>query len=562
MKKVITTIALLLLILPGLSAKEYSTLTPPTLSVMDFEVNMEEPRVEGDVVSKEYYGQLINHTLVTTLINMNNALDLQIPRDDYYYTEDAGNARYFPPLLKIFDKKYVETALSENNYAVSDLYNKDNNAFAFPELDFMVLGNVFSYAGNKVSLNVRLLNTYRAEELYSYNGIIDEDMSNLYEVCEYIASRIISDILKNYCSQVVVRRNTLAPKDVDFNLFCQTSRVRDNVDSTITMNDTYKKGILENTHYWVLPGDYTVTVYNKDNKAVNEVPFNIKPREIKLVELEAEDFEVASGSLTISGLPPTESYIFEIKEKSRDAEYIWEIGRDLSASLQNFKFKFVKGKFDREPGTTGPRWTYRAASNELIINGLSLTSYDVKVTPDAESISIESIQGIAKISSRAIESSDPYTVNLKTDNDAEVNMTDFDLITDATAGGFQKTRVTFIMNPAFDGQPVELKIGDGSRSGFLIFENIEKLIIEDGYDESEWNELSFISFRLEKDNRVYKESYMPSALAAERDLVVYVDFNSLAPAPSFGFASDDDEDMAAEEPQNFFDNIFGWLFGF
>ena len=555
MKKVIMIFAFILLMLPVLGAKEYSVLSPPTISVMDFEVNMEEPRVEGDVVSRRYFGELINHTLVTVLIQKNNALDLLIPRDDYYYSEDAGDARYFPPLLKIFDKKYVETALTENNYAVSDLYTKDNNAFAFPDLDFIVLGNVFDSVQNKISLNVRLLNTYRGEELFSYTGLINKDMSNLYEVCDYIASSIISDILKNYCSQVVVRRNSLAPKGVAFDLFCQASRVRDNVDNTITMNDTYKKGIIESSHYWVLPGDYTVTVYNRENKAVNELPFNIQPREIKLIELEPQHFEVASGSLTITNLPPTESYIFQIKEKARDAEYIWEIGRDLSSTLQEFTFVFNGGVFDREPGETGPRWSYRSAGNELIINGLSLTSYDVTVTPVAESISKESITGIVKISSRAIETSDPYTVDLRVDSSTEASLNDFNLKTDTTDGGFQKTRITFIMNPAFDGKPVELSVGDGNRMGFLILDNIEKLVIEDGYGEAEWKELPYFNFRLEKDNRIFTAKYLPSALAADRDLVVFVDFDSIAPTIQWGFGSNND---AASDPQlGFFESLFG-----
>ena len=555
MKKVILIFALLALFLPVLGAKEYNVLTPPTISVMDFEVNMEEPRVEGDVVSRKYFGELINHTLVTVLIQKNNALDLIIPRDDYYHSEDAGNARYFPPLLKIFDKKYVETALEENNYSVNDLYTKDNNAFSFPDLDFIVLGNVFDTGSNKISLNVRLLNTYRGEELFSYAVLINKDMSNLYEACDYVASNIISDILKNYCSQVVVRRNSLAPKSVDFDLFCQASRVRDNVDNTISMNDTYKKGIIESAYYWVLPGDYTITVYNRENKAVNELPFNIQPREIKLIELEPQHFEVASGSLTITDLPPTESYIFQIKEKSRDAEYIWEIGRDLSSTLQDFKFVFEAGEFDREPGEFGPRWSYRAAGNELIIDGLSLTSYDVTVTPVAESISKESITGIVKISSRAIETSDPYIVDLRSENDSEISLDDFNLKTDTADGGFQKTRITFIINPAFDGQSIELSVGDGSRMGFLILDNIEKLVIEDGYEEEEWNQLPYFTFRLEKDNRIFSANYKPSALAAERDLVVWVDFSKIAPTIQWGPSPDEE---TPTDPQF---NFFGLLFG-
>lgn len=491
MKKGILFLFILLSLTGTLAAKEYSYLNPPTISVMDFEVTIEEPVVQENYIDKAYYGQLVNHTLVTMLIRKNTARDVEV-----------GIARYFPTLLKIYDKKYVESALQANNFSVGDLYQKNSEAFNYADLDFVVLGNVYETKREKqyIGINVRVLNTYRGEELFSYIGLIDIDLSNLYEVCGRISENIIVDILKNYCSQVIIKetRSTdmefRVPSDADYLLFCQSKQEWDNENAIISTNDTFKKTINGETFYWILPGDYIITVYNKPYKSVAEIPVTINPREIKLIELRKEHFLVDTGTITIQNVFPVDAFGFIIKEKVRDAEYIWEIGMDLGEEVQEHRVTFRRGDFDSaSESELGPRWVYKAATNEIIISNISLSKYDIRVAPVAESISKESITGIAKIALRRIETSAPIEVDLKRDREVVLNIDDFGVRKDFEVEAFKKTRVTFLMQPAFSRGYVELEVNDGDTFGYLLLTNIEKLVIEDEYNQEDWGDTLKVS---------------------------------------------------------------------
>ncbi|TFG63525.1 MAG: hypothetical protein E4H36_05395 [Spirochaetales bacterium] len=575
MKKLILVFFTLCFAVSLLPAKEYSYLDPPAISVMDFEVNIEEPLVEGNPVSKEYFGQLINHTLVTVLIQKNNQFGLVIPRfphfPDLNYADEneeqrgpyKTDAEYFPPLLKIYDKKYVESALKENNFTINDLYTKSPDAFNFPDLDFVILGNVFKYEGNKIALNVRVLNTYRGEELFAYNDFILEDMRGLYEVCDLIAHKIIIDILTNYCSQVIVKSiQFVSPNDFQkteewqltqqniekgnpYLLFCQSKQEVDNTAKIINFNDTFKKRINRDQFYFMLPGSYVVTVYNENKQSVQEIPVELAPREIKIVQLKTEHLETVTGSITIKNWKPTDAYRIDIIEMERDAKYLWEVGNDrLGAAGKPIWKNFKEGEFNPDPEqentggneqTESPAqsvWLYNPAKQELSISRLPLMKYSVRITPLPDNISKEDIFGILRISSRAIESSDALDAELRFEKDKVLAIEDFGLKSSDVGNEFKKTRITILIPDAFELGWVRFTYTEGDRDGGLYFLNYEKLVVESSYTEVEWNDFVSIFYEIEGGEpgkeRVASFNYPKEEIEAKRDTIVVVELKKPA----------------------------------
>jgi len=527
MKKILVLTVLLVSTVFNLSSREYSYLSPPSISIMDFDVNMRE----GKDDNFDYYGKLINQTLLTILIQKNSSNEILIDREERDYVvsneKDFEESLYFPTLFKIYDKKYVETALSNNNYTTDDLYTKKDDAFSFADLDFVVLGNVYD-TRNYIGLNVRVLNTFRGEELFSYVGYLEYDMTNLLEVCDEIAENIITDILKNYCSQFIIKETESVPYDEEYLLFCQSSQEYDNENITISANDTFKKDVDINRYYWTLPGDYIMTVYSKTRKSVQEIPVTINPREIKLIELTEDHFEVAMGTLTIGGIFPVDAYSIRLEEKERDAEYLWELGEDMASSLQNHLFTFSEGEFYETYGDEhDPQLSYNPFSNEILISNLMISKYDVTVTPVAKSISKKSITGIVYISSREIETSEIVPADLYASRDAVLNITDFDIKKAFDIETYKQTRVTFLFPHAFNGETTHLTLSGIGGDGYLMVRNIEKLVIEDEYNQEEWESLSggYVYVNMfQEENLFFDEILYFSSISAEDDLIVVVDF--------------------------------------
>ncbi len=549
MKKCLIVLLLLALQATTIGAKEYSYLTPPTLSVMDFEVTIQkkilivEKGKEPVVVDEEHLGELINHTLVTVLIqkNASNTIDIKEDRKFPRYLKGIEQARYFPPLLKIYDKKYVELALQQNNFRLQDLYDKNAEAFNFADLDFVVLGNVFEEK-DRYGLNVRVLNTYRGEELYSYARFISKDLSDIHEACSDVAENIIIDILKNYCCQFMVKRTeeVLDKTDAeeadpkDFLLFCQSKQEIDNENLAIPSNDTYKKLIYSDLYYWILPGDYIVTVYGRENKSIREIEFTINPREIKLIPLEKEHFEEERGSIVIGGVFPVDSFTFHIEEKPKDAEYIWEVGREYEQIQRKYENTFKEGKFDPAPDQEQfASWSYQAATNEIIIKNVGLAKYEVKVTPVAEAISKDSITGIVKLSSRQIETSKPIEVDLKAEKHVVINIDDFQIKKEFEVESYRLAKVSIFFNPGFSKERIDVKekvyFGPDYREGFILLRDIEKLVIEDEYSKDEWDALTEIEYDF------FKGSLLPETpitiskkeIDPKKDLFIIVDFENM-----------------------------------
>ena len=566
MKKIFLITILLSSVIFSITAREYSYLNPPSISIMDFDVNMSEITYgenEKQLVSREYYGKLVNQTLLTILIQKNSDNEVIISGNDI--AEITANdkmfedARYFPTLLKIYDKKYVESALGNNNYTVGDLYTKNADAFDYAALDFVVLGNVYE-TSDKIGVNVRVLSTSRGEELFSYIGFINDDLGNLNEVCDNIAENIITDLLKNYCSQFIIKIKDNADTEKDPLYFCQSSQEYDNEDGTISYNDTFKKGVYSEHYYWILPGDYVFTVYSKTNKSVHELPVTIDPREIKIIEVNEDHFEVDTGSLTIGGIAPTDAYSVNITEKVKDAEYLWEIGEIKDSDRKNYRFTFNAGKFDHtydDQETDKPLWIYNSFNNEILISNLMISQYDVTVTPVADSIKRKGITGIVYISSKEIETSDEVAINLDVEKDTDIDIEDFNIRKASTVESYQQTRITFLFNPAFDGDDTELYVDSQGSLGYLLISNIEKLVIEDEYSKEEWEDLAGKTFlvEMERDGEYYSAFLSYDSIAAEDDKIIVAEFKKQAK-----LITQDSAGAPAEEEErgiaNFFKNLF------
>lgn len=590
MKKILLAALLLLMILPGAFAREYSYLNPPSISIMDFDVNMPGIRYEddfGEFNDKEFYGRLINQTLLTVLIQKNSSNDFVVLRDDMggllanplEFTE----ARYFPTLLKIYDKKYVEAALGNNNYTPADLYSKNADAFSYADLDFVVLGNVYQ-AAEKISVNVRVLNTSRGEELFSYIGTIEQDLSNINEVCDQIAGNIITDILKNYCSQFIIKVKENIDADKEPLYFCQSRQEYDNEDNTINYNDTFKKDVYRETYYWILPGDYVFTVYSGVKKSVHEIPVAINPREIKVIEINETHFEIDTGELVISGVAPTDAYSVEIKEKVKDAEYLWEIEKGGLTTQAPINFTFKNGDFvpdrddddkdDEKKKETGDAyWVYNSFANEIVVTNLKLSQYEIILTPVAESVKRKGITGIVFISSREIERSDPVSVDLERDREVTVDIEDFNIVRGGEVDAYQQTRITFLFDPAFVDENTHLFVESFGSTGYLLINEIEKLVIEDEYDQEQWEDLAGRSFYVwmtrDDDDTFYDAFISYESIVAENDRILFTEFRkrprtavlSSSSAPSAPSSrSAEASGGGEEEPRGivaFFQNLFG-----
>jgi hypothetical protein len=581
MKRLLLITLLLSTFIYSVFSKEYNYLNPPSISIMDFDVNMETSQyvINDDVVryDQDYYGQLINQTLLTVLIQKNSANDVYIidenvngkNANDKFFANDKNftSARYFPTLLKIYDKKYVETALGNNNYTVNDLYAKNADAFNYDDLDFIVLGNVYSSA-DKVMVNVRVLSTTRGEELFSYIGTINNDMSNLNSVCNTIAGNIITDLLKNYCSQFIIKVQQEESQDgtssnrVDEgklpSYFCQSEEEYDNENEQISYNDTYKKNVEEEKYYWILPGNYVFTVYSKQNQTVHEIPVTIDPREIKLIEITKDHFEVEKGTLTLTGIRPTDGFNFRIQEKAKDVKYLWEINQSSNKATNEYIFTFQDGEIsgmeykydgktynedddkDKSEDDGRPKFSYNAFTNEIKIRDLNLSKYDVKVNPVAKSIQRKGVTGIVYISSREIETSDNVPADLNAEKDVIIDISDFDIKEFEEAEAFQQTRITFLFDKAFSNETVHLFVSNQDIEGYVPIRDIEKLVIEDEYSEEDWEALAGQSFRID----MYRDGMVPYSrfldfedIKAAKDKIIILDLSKSSGAVELGASS-------------------------
>jgi hypothetical protein len=595
MKRALLIVAIALAFVLPASAQEYTFLEPPTLAVMDFEVSMSVAEKDKDT-SKAYYGQLISQALLTVLVQQNAAEQVATPRDvtkdpgvpvysaeraeqpsssAFLWSGQAGAAaaatevrRYFPPIFKIFDKKYVELALQNNNFTARDLYAKSVGAFSFTDLDYLVLGNVYqtvigSGTGttSAVGFNVRVLNTKRAEELYSYSAVVDSNLRDLPVACARIAQLIMRDILNSHCAQFVITESADVSgiglsssglpggspsssaslgKRYDYILFWQSRQVRKDDATVADSDDSHKRRVAKETFYWALPGQYLISVYNKDTQQIKTISFTLTSGDIRHITVEKQHLESERGTITIGGVFPTDSYQFDVAPEKQREQYWWEIGAPPNRPPR-FTVEFSNGEL-MDPAmqwSDGLKHTddqavkveYRAATNEIVIRNIALAGYDVTATAQPSS-GTSGITGWWRVSSRLFVRSSPLRVDLHGQKDAKVTIADFKLQEKKVLDAPRKTKVSFLFNPGF-GSQAWLEIDDMLNNNWLWWRDKEKITIESEYSQADWDALPDVSYTFYYPNSVFggvegltfTRWFTKSELEPSRDTVVIIDLN-------------------------------------
>lgn len=555
-------------------AQGVSFLKPPSIAVMDFEVSMS---VIKDL-DRSHYGQLVSQALLSVLVQQNASERVLVPSGtpagslarfvdpgQPVYPEapvargqaaDPGVVRqYFPPIFKIYDKKYVELALQQNAYQAKDLYSMNASAYAFSQLDFLVLGNVYEtvYPGTRnaaIGFNVRVLNTRRAEELYSYTAIVDDRLGDLPAACSRIARLIMRDILDNHCAQFKVSQGpelraimsgqvpegaaAAAGQIYEYLLFWQPRQVvRD--DATVgDSGDAHKRPVAEDVFYWALPGQYTLSVYNRREQQLKAIPFSLSTGEIHHLVLTEDHLRVDNGSVTIGGVLPSDSYTFEFRPQAQQERYRWEI--DTEVRLPDaFTVRFADGKPVVSEGQPAVKVDYRPASSELVIREVSPAGYQVVATADPPS-SAGSVTGWWVVSSQLSTTSQPMTLDLRAKKDMVVPIADFKLQARKALVSPRLNKVTFLLKQGF-GSSARLYISDSVNWSILRWSDKEKVTITSEYSQADWDSLPVVTYSFQLGYKpaggkgivtfTYSRTFRKTELEPSRDTIVVLDLEAI-----------------------------------
>ncbi|MBU0928154.1 MAG: hypothetical protein KKA67_10420 [Spirochaetes bacterium] len=503
-------------------AQGFSFLRPPTVAVMDFEVSM----LEVKDVNKEFYGQLVSQAIVSALVQQNAAKQVLVPPEtigqpgSLSYPDPpvarksvaaVGSYRnYFPPIFKIFDKKYVELALQENAFASKDLYAKSAGAYAFAELDFLILGNVYATSSptseaGAIGLNVRVLNTKRAEELYSYTAVVDDELRELPAASARIAQLIMRDILNNHCAQFKVSESAelsgaaqdadgrpIAARTVtdDYLLFWQSRQVVADDATVIDSNDTHKRLIERDSFYWALPGQYVVSVYRKDVQQLKAIPFTLTAGEIRHVTVEPSHLVSQDGTVTIGGILPSDAYTFDFVPQGQSERYWWEIDR-AQRLPPSFKVIFEDGAI-KTKGEQEVAVEYRPSTSEIIMRGVKPARYQVTATAQPPSGS-GSITGWWVVSSQLSTTSAPLPLDLRNAKETRINIADFRLQVKKALVAPRTNKITFLMEPGFSATSF-LVIDDRINRSLLYWEAKEKVTVSSEYSQADWDSYPEVTY--------------------------------------------------------------------
>lgn len=518
---------------------------------------------------------------------MEGALD--VSRElEAYSTELEGITRakggqaarlYFPSIFKIYDKKYVENALQNGAFTTKDLYAKSVGAFNFADLDFLVLGNVYETnfenadpksGFNAIGFNVRVLNTKRAEEVYSYSAVVRHDLGDLPIACAEISRRVIIDILNSHCGQFVIRegadiadaagadgvKSSSKAQIPEYRLFWQPRQVKKD-DSTVGDSDnSNKREIQKETFYWALPGQYVVSVYNKETQQIKEIPFSLAAGDIRNITVEKKHLDTQKGSIAIAGIGPATSYHFKIVPKKQREQYWWEIAnppKERETIEVDFNISKQQGgaadKADKE------RYQYRPENQSIVIPDVPLASYDITVTRNPPE-GLSSVIGVWYTSTWSSVTSAPLAVTLSDSaRDAKLNIGDFGLQEKKQIESPKATKVTFILEPGF-GYEGQIYVNDGSpMADWFYWANKEKITISSEYNKDDWDArpevvYSFVVRGWSSSGGHYKDwqldkAFSKTMITPERDIVVFVDVAAMK-AKAEQAANDYEKSLDAE----------------
>jgi hypothetical protein len=556
MKRGLLITAACTLFITAAAAQDYTYQAPPSLAVMDFEVSMSTTEVSLTQQSavketREFYGELISQTLLSVLVQQNAANVVITPRyynprlpddpmtvpgtpvydpgtpdlerkleeegakkraalrkaDKAAQNEAEGQALryYIPPVFKIYDKKYVENALQNGNYTTKDLYTKAANAFAFAELDYVVLGNVYDTRyGNRdaIGINVRVLNTKRAEELYAYSAVVDQDLHDLPDACARICRSFMVDILNSHCGQFVVSKGPsfssvgAHPEDdpkYANTLFWQPQQVRQE-DGTLGAPDhSNKREVMEKQYYWILPGQFSVALYSKQNLQLRDIPFSVATGEIKNVMYETQHFDVQKGPVTVSGVAPTASYTINIKPEEYRSQYWWEIFTPLQRS-GSLTVTFDNGESKVEPKDADYQVEYRPATQDLVITNVPLGAYTIQVTRNPPK-GIGGIDGLWIVQTKLIIEGKTLPLVMLDTKGVKVQMADFGIQDKKAIEAPQTTKVSFVLNPGFGVEGViQISGGTAEPDKYLYWSDKEKITITSEYGKDEWDSQPLVTY--------------------------------------------------------------------
>jgi hypothetical protein len=489
--------------------------------------------------------------------------------------------RYFPSIFRIYDKKYVESALQNGTFTVRDLYTKAVGAFAFTDLDFLVLGSVYEMpprgrvepAAGRIGINVRVLNTRRAEETYSYVAVVSNDLSDLPLACTQISQRIMVDLLTSSCAQLTITESAEVAggaasstqagaiqgaagwKAPDYRLFWQPRQVRQDDGTVSDSDDADMREVVRDVFYWTLPGQYVISVYNRQTQQLKAIPFSIAAGEIRSIVVERQHLESPRGTVTIGGIGPATSYIFEFKPRAQSERYWWEVF-DPPQPLEPFTVTFSDGEAgvdsqgggERSSGTAhagaaaaaaeaeAVNVVYRPATQDLLVSNVPLASYDIVVTRNPPQ-GLTGITGVWYASSRLTLTSAPLAVTVRDPKDVKVQIADFGLQEKQQIDAPRTTKVTFILQPGF-GYWGWIYVNDQSLTEDRYkWADKEKVTITSDYAPADWDMFPEATYTVwliafSRDHAYYswqpfEVSFTKEQIRAEKDVVVFVDLPGL-----------------------------------
>lgn len=464
MKKINFLLLLFFLMVSLGFARDFTNLKPPSIAVIDFINNTGSEELGGKNLDQvvnihgNEWGQILSQALLSALIQQNN----------YHYAFPAKKCAIigeFPvsafPLLKIIDKKYVEEALADSKYSVSDYYRKSGELFQIAELDFLVIGNIYESQlvppnkGQKnaaetrrqndkdglkekqdfLSGHIRVLNLKRGEEIFSYNFAVQRDFKDLKEIFSNLAYLIVGNILKSQKTnfQIAVseeifenERNTAenSLKEIPLRVFFRPKRIINQENIVEPSNDTHYIEILINPEkdagnynsgfLSFLPGDYELLVYHKLKDSISQYDIKLNAREYNKHIIKKEDFKTQSSTITINNVKPTDNFSLYLEEKEQSLKYFWEVSQGVSRQPKTLRFQFRAGNIENinSLGLVSINGFYDSYNNQVVIEGIIPSVYQLRILQNSR-LSVSGVTGIQKYSINAVRSTEPQTINLE-----------------------------------------------------------------------------------------------------------------------------------------------------
>ncbi|HOV15664.1 MAG TPA: hypothetical protein PK771_15355, partial [Spirochaetota bacterium] len=391
------------------------------------------------------------------------------------------------PLYRVYDKQYIEKSLRDNGFTVDDLNRKvQGGSFNFANLDYIIFGNVYklrSGTDKKIRYNLRVVNTFRGDVVYSYSYEVNEDLSDLETEVFKFASTFYWTIYNDNCSEIKFIAQNF--KESDLKVWIKPKQIRIDDGRAIESSDKYLTEV-QNIYYpefpaeirfWqILPGEYDVYAFLVNDRVLKKIDLKIGQREKKDIIVDRNDFKKEKGTILISGINPSTAFSISIKERPIYLKKPWE---EKINYLEN-NFDFVEGEFIGLTDKYKDLITYK--DNIITISDLNISDYDIAISSFAYKES--NINGVKKIS-MSESGFETYQIFLRSNNKKSEEIK---ISKKGSSTGDRVAKITFIFNPVSDtGTKIEYVINDIPGN---VGSGIERLILEDRYTEDGWKAVS------------------------------------------------------------------------